>query len=169
MWGRPKRPDAVTIAYVGIGSNLDEPARQVEQALLELDRLPHSRVVKRSSLYKSAPVGYASQPDFVNAVAQMETGIAADRLLAELQEIEARHGRQRSFANAPRSLDLDLLLYEKLQIKTGRLIVPHPRMHERAFVLKPLLEISPGVLIPGIGPARDSLKNVENQAVERIG
>ncbi len=169
MWGRPKRPDAVTIAYVGIGSNLDGPARQVEQALLELDRLPHSRVVKRSSLYKSAPVGYASQPDFVNAVAQVETGIAAERLLAELQEIEARHGRQRSFANAPRSLDLDLLLFEKLQIKTERLTIPHPRMHERAFVLKPLVEISPEVLIPGIGSARDSLKNVENQAVERIG
>ena len=159
----------MTIAYVGIGSNLDEPVRQVEQALLELDRLPHSRVVKRSSLYKSAPVGYASQPDFVNAVAQLETGMPAERLLSELFEIEKRHGRERSFANAPRALDLDLLLFEKLQIKTERLTVPHPRMHKRAFVLKPLVEISPEISIPGVGPARDSLKDVENQIVERLG
>jgi len=159
----------VTIAYVGIGSNLDEPARQVEQALLELDRLPHSRVVKRSSLYKSAPLGYASQPDYVNAVAQLETGIPAERLLSELQEIESRHARKRSFANAPRSLDLDLLIFGDSELKTKDLTLPHPRMHQRAFVLRPLVEISPEISIPGVGPAKDSLKNVENQIVERIG
>ena len=157
------------IAYVGIGSNLDEPEKQVERAVLELDRLAHSRVVKRSSLYRSAPVGFTDQPDFVNAVAQLETGLSAERLLAELQEVEAAHGRARSFANAPRTLDLDLLLFEKLQLRTDRLTVPHPRMHERAFVLKPLVEISPEVSIPGIGPARDLLKNVGNQVLERIG
>jgi len=159
----------VTIAYVGIGSNLDQPVRQVEQALLELDRLPHTRVVKRSSFYRSAPVGHVSQPDFVNAVAQLETGIPAERLLAELQEIEARHGRQRSFANAPRTMDLDVLLYGNSMLRTEKLTIPHPRMHERAFVLKPLVEISPEVSIPGVGPAQDSLKNVENQVVRRIG
>jgi 2-amino-4-hydroxy-6-hydroxymethyldihydropteridine diphosphokinase len=159
----------VTIAYVGVGSNLAEPEKQVEQALAELDRLPHSRVVSRSSLYKSAPVGFADQPDFVNAVAQLETGVSADRLLSGLQEIESRHGRTRSFANAPRALDLDLLLFEKLQLKTARLTVPHPRMHERAFVLKPLLEISPEASIPGLGPAQDFLKNVETQIVEKLG
>ncbi len=159
----------MTIAYVGIGSNLDEPARQVEQALLELDRLPHSRVVKRSSLYKSAPLGYASQPDYVNAVAQLETGIPAERLLSELQEIESRHARKRSFANAPRSLDLDLLIFGDSELKTKDLTLPHPRMHQRAFVLRPLVEISPEISIPGVGPAKDSLKNVENQIVERIG
>jgi len=159
----------VTVAYVGIGSNVDEPVKQVRQALLELDRLPHSRVVKRSSLFRSAPVGYASQPDFVNAVAQLETGISAARLLAELQEIESRHGRQRSFANAPRSLDLDLLMFGNSELKTKDLTLPHPRMHERAFVLKPLVEISPEVSIPGVGLAKDSLKSVEHQIVERIG
>jgi len=159
----------VTIAYVGIGSNLDEPERQVEQALLELERVPHSRVVKRSSLYKSAPVGFADQPDFINAVAQLETGVSADRLLSELQEIESRHGRQRSFANAPRSLDLDLLMFGNSELRTKNLTLPHPRMHERAFVLKPLVEISPAASIPGLGPARDLLKAVENQTVERIG
>jgi len=158
----------VTVAYVGIGSNLDGPRRQVEVALDELDQLPHSRVVRRSSLYRSAPVGFAAQPDFVNAVAQLETGIPAERLLSELQEIEARHGRQRSFANAPRTLDLDLLLFNKLKITTEHLILPHPRMHERAFVLKPLLEIAPEVSIPGIGRAKDSLDKVEHQSVERL-
>jgi 2-amino-4-hydroxy-6-hydroxymethyldihydropteridine diphosphokinase len=158
----------MTIAFVGIGSNLEEPARQVSQALLELDALPHSRVVARSSLYRSAPVGYAEQPEFVNAVAQLETGMPAERLLDELQALESRHGRQRSFTNAPRTLDLDLLLFEKLQMTTGRLTVPHPRMHERAFVLKPLLEIAPRADIPGIGTAREALDKLAGQAVEKI-
>jgi 2-amino-4-hydroxy-6-hydroxymethyldihydropteridine diphosphokinase len=159
----------VTIAYVGLGSNLDEPENQVEQALLELDRLPQSRLVGRSSLYRSAPVGFAGQPDFVNAVARLETGLPADRLLAGLQDIESRHGRIRSFANAPRTLDLDLLLFENLQLRTPRLTLPHPRMHERAFVLKPLVEISPELSIPGLGPAKELLKKVENQPVEKLG
>lgn len=158
----------MTVAFVGVGSNLDQPVRQVTDALAELDGLPHSRVVKRSSLYRSAPVGYAQQPDFVNAVAQLETGISADRLLAELQEIEARHGRVRSFANAPRTLDLDLLMFEKLQSKTERLTLPHPRMHERAFVLKPLVEVAPAVSIPGLGKAADLLARLGDQDVERI-
>ena len=158
----------MTTAYVGIGSNLDEPLKQVNDAFDELEQIPHSRVVKRSSLYKSTPVGFAQQPDFVNAVAQLETGISADRLLGELQAIEARHGRQRSFANAPRTLDLDLLLFENLALKTERLTVPHPRMHERAFVLKPLLELSRNIEIPGKGAASELLKDCKDQKVERI-
>ena len=158
----------MTLAYVGVGSNLNEPARQVEQALAELDRLPHSRVVRRSSLYRSAPVGYAAQPDFVNAVAQLETGLPADRLLSELQEVEARHGRSRSFANAPRTLDLDLLLFDRLEMQTERLTLPHPRMHERAFVLKPLVEVAPEASIPGRGPAAGLLAGLGDQRVEKI-
>jgi 2-amino-4-hydroxy-6-hydroxymethyldihydropteridine diphosphokinase len=133
----------VTIAYVGIGSNLEDPRAQVLEALEELDRLPHTRLVKRSSLYRSAPLGHAAQPDFVNAVAQLETGLSAERLLAEMQKVEESHGRKRSFANAPRTLDLDVLLYGNLALDLPGLKIPHPRMHERAFVLKPLLEISP--------------------------
>jgi 2-amino-4-hydroxy-6-hydroxymethyldihydropteridine diphosphokinase len=133
----------VTIAYVGIGSNLQDPVRQVRDAFRELDTLPHTRLVKSSSLYRSAPVGYAAQPDFVNAVAQLETGLPAERLLANLLEIEARHGRRRSFPNAPRTLDLDLLLFGNLELQTPGLQIPHPRMDERAFVLRPLIEISP--------------------------
>jgi 2-amino-4-hydroxy-6-hydroxymethyldihydropteridine diphosphokinase len=133
----------VTVAYIGIGSNLDDPVRQVRAAFDELDRLPHTRLVKKSSLYRTAPIGHADQPDFINAVAQLETGLPAERLLAELQELEARHGRARSFPNAPRTLDLDLLLFGDLRLGSPALTLPHPRMHERAFVLKPLLEISP--------------------------
>lgn len=133
----------MTAAYVGLGSNLEDPARQVESALRELDDLPHTRVVKRSSLYRTAPVGYADQPDFVNAVAQLETGLPADRLLDELQALEARHGRVRSFPNAPRTLDLDLLLFGDLVMDSERLTLPHPRMRERDFVMRPLREIAP--------------------------
>jgi 2-amino-4-hydroxy-6-hydroxymethyldihydropteridine diphosphokinase len=151
----PSRPSptrnsggAVTIAYVGLGSNLQDPVRQVEAAFEELDRLPRTRVVKRSSLYRTAPVGYADQPEFVNAVAQLETGLAAEQLLDELQGLEARHGRERSFPNAPRTLDLDLLLFGDLVLRTERLTVPHPRMRERAFVLEPLREIAPHLELP---------------------
>ena len=151
----------MTVAYVGIGSNLDDPRVQVLQALDELDRLPQTRLVKKSSLYRSAPLGYAEQPQFVNAVAQLETSLPAERLLAELQAIEALHGRRRSFANAPRTLDLDLLLYGDAKLRSAHLTVPHPRMHERAFVLKPLLEISPELPF--------TLDACGGQQVERIG
>jgi 2-amino-4-hydroxy-6-hydroxymethyldihydropteridine diphosphokinase len=158
----------VTRAYVGLGANLGEPRRQVEAALGELDAIPRTRLVKRSSLYRSSPVGYAGQPDFVNAVAELDTGLEAAGLLGELQAIEARHGRSRSFANAPRTLDLDLLLFGNEILSRRELTVPHPRMHERAFVLKPLLEVAPEASIPGRGPARAFLEACAGQNVERI-
>ena len=159
----------MTVAYVGIGSNLGEPEGQVRQAFAELDRLPHTRVVKQSSLYRSSPLGYSPQPRFINAVAQLDTGLAAERLLAELQQLEARHGRKRSFPNAPRTLDLDILLYGDVVLDTPGLKTPHPRMHERAFVLQPLVEISPEVSIPGRGSAKALLESCAAQKIERIG
>jgi len=150
----------VTIAFVGIGSNLDDPVRQVREAFDELDRLPHTRLVKKSSLYRSAPVGHAAQPDFINAVAQLETGLSAERLLAEMQQVEERHGRKRTFPNAPRSLDLDVLLYGNATLDLPQLKIPHPRMHQRAFVLKPLLEIAPGLDF--------NLESCNDQRIERI-
>jgi 2-amino-4-hydroxy-6-hydroxymethyldihydropteridine diphosphokinase len=158
----------VTTAYVGIGSNLKDPRAQVLQAFNDLDGLPHTRVVKKSSLYRSAPMGHAAQPDFINAVAQLETGLPAERLLAELQEVEARHGRERSFPNAPRTLDLDVLLFGTAVLDTPSLKLPHPRMHERAFVLKPLVEVFAEATIPGHGPARALLASCQDQKVERI-
>jgi 2-amino-4-hydroxy-6-hydroxymethyldihydropteridine diphosphokinase len=158
----------VTLAYIGIGSNLDGPRAQVESAFAELARLPRTRLAARSSLYRSAALGYASQPDFINAVAELDTALRAHELLAELQAIEARHARERSFANAPRTLDLDLLLFGDARIDEPHLVVPHPRMHERAFVLAPLLEIAPQTAIPGRGSARACLAASAGQKVERI-
>jgi len=158
----------VTIAFVGLGSNLDDPQRQVARALREVGELPQTRVVAASSLYRSSPVGYASQPDFINAVAKLDTSLEPVRLLESLQAIEAAHGRRRSFPNAPRTLDLDLLLYADRKLDSAELTLPHPRMHERAFVLKPLLELEPGLSIPGRGEARALLAAVADQAAERI-
>ena len=155
-------------AFIGLGANLDDPRSQVLRALDELARIPRSSVVARSSLWRSAPVGYAAQPEFVNAVARMDSDLSADELLDELQRLEAAHGRARSFANAPRTLDLDLLLYGNESRSTPRLTLPHPRMHERAFVLIPLLEIEPDAAIPGHGTAGDCLAAIGDQPCERI-
>jgi len=153
------------IATVGLGANLNDPAAQVEYALAELDRLPGTRLLAQSSLYASAPVGYVDQPDFINAVAQVETDLAPRALLAALLDIEHRHGRERSFRNAPRTLDLDLLLYGNAHFHEDGLTLPHPRMTERAFVLLPLLEIAPAALIPGRGRAADWLAACADQLV----
>ena len=123
----------------------------------------------RSSLYVSAPLGYEAQPQFVNAVARLDTDLDAFELLSELQGIEGRHGRRRSFANAPRTLDLDLLLFGEQRIAAPQLLVPHPRMHERTFVLRPLLEIAPNVKIPGHGSAAACAAALSGQKVERLG
>ena len=158
----------MVLAYVGIGSNLGEPAARVQAAFASLDALPLTRVVKRSSLYRSQPLGYRNQPDFVNAVAEIDTGSDARTLLSGLHALEEQAGRKRSFANAPRTLDLDLLLYGHERLAEPGLIVPHPRMHERAFVLVPLLEIAPEAVIPGVGTARASLGHIAGQAVQKL-
>src|SRR5262245_45087351 len=121
-----------TTAYVGLGSNLDDPIGHVRTALAELDRLPGTRVIACSSLYRTAPVGRLDQPDFINAVARLQTRLQPRELLARLLGIEARHARMRSTPNAPRTLDLDLLLFADAVIHEADLEVPHPRMHERA-------------------------------------
>ena len=150
-------------AYIGLGANLDDPAAQIEHAFDELARIPGTRLVACSSLYASAPVGYVDQPDFINAVAQLETTLAPRALLAVLLEIEQRHGRARSFRNAPRTLDLDLLLYGAANFHEADLALPHPRMTERAFVLLPLTEIAPHLTIPGHGRAADWLAACADQ------
>ena len=155
-------------AYVALGSNLAQPEAQVNQAFDALARLPDSHLVARSSLYRSAPVGYADQPDFINAVARIETRLAPHDLLQSLLGIELEFGRMREFRNAPRTLDLDLLLYEDLQFHEPGLTLPHPRMHERAFVLLPLLEIDPACAIPGRGQAHDWLVQCDDQSIIRV-
>jgi len=155
-------------AFVALGSNLGDPEKKVRQGIAALAELPQVRLAAASSLYRSAPVGAADQPDFINAVAQLSTGLAPQALLAALLAIEYRFGRERSFRNAPRTLDLDLLLYDAQCIAEPGLAVPHPRMHQRAFVLAPLVEIAPACVIPGIGPAVQWLARCSNQPVVRL-
>jgi len=157
-----------TRAFVGLGANLDDPRARVLRAFEDLALLPDCKLRARSSLWRSAPVGYADQPEFVNAVAEVESGLTADALLAALQGVESAHKRNRSFPNAPRTLDLDLLLFGDEVRSSPNLTLPHPRMHERAFVLKPLLEIAPEAVIPGRGAARACLERLPNQLCERM-
>ncbi len=161
-------------AYVGLGGNVGEPAVTLRMAFADLDALPGTRLVAASRLYRSAPVGGIAQDDFVNAVAWMETRLSPHDLLHALLAIERMHGRDRDREQrwGPRTLDLDLLMHGDAVIDEPGLQLPHPRMHERAFVLLPLLEIAPAVVIPGVGPARaarDALAARESFTVEALG
>jgi len=156
------------VVFIGLGSNLADPVEQISRALEALDALPQTHVIQRSSLYRSAPVGYLEQPDFINAVAQLETGLAPRALLDALLALEHECGRTRDFPNAPRTLDLDVLLYDDLQHHEHGLTIPHPQMHLRAFVLQPLLEIAPDCMIPGIGAVIEAARRCAGQKLERI-
>jgi len=153
-------------AWIALGSNLDDPAAQVRWAMTALDGIASTRVIARSSLYRSSPWGYTEQPDFVNAVAQVATELSPRELLHEMLAIEHGRGRVRTITNGPRILDLDLLLYDDARIDELDLVVPHPRMHERAFVLVPLLEIDAGVSIPGFGRVQDIVRGIDTRGVE---
>ena len=155
-------------AYVALGANLGDPAATVRAAFGALANLPESRVVHGSSLYRTAPVGITEQPEFINAVAQLETTLAPEALLDALFDIELRFGRIRADKNGPRTLDLDLLLYNDQFLELPRLTLPHPRLHLRAFVLHPLAEIAPDLLIPGRGSIAAWLPAVANQGIVKL-
>ena len=154
-------------AYVALGANIGDPTATVLAAFAALANLTDSRVVHTSSLYRTAPVGLTNQPDFINAVAMLETGLAPEELLDALLDLEARFGRVRRDRNGPRTLDLDLLLYNDIELDLPRLILPHPRLHLRAFVLHPLAEIAPDLAIPGRGSVAAWLPAVANQGIAR--
>jgi 2-amino-4-hydroxy-6-hydroxymethyldihydropteridine diphosphokinase len=156
-------------AYVALGANLENPESQVTAGLAALAALPQTQLVAQSSLYRTAPVGYADQPDFINAVAAVETALSPRELLDALLAIEASHGRKRTFPDAPRTLDLDVLLYGDLQVHEAGLTIPHPRMHERAFVLVPLAEIAPRSVVPGHGGVGELLRAIDAAGVARVG
>ncbi|WP_350283360.1 2-amino-4-hydroxy-6-hydroxymethyldihydropteridine diphosphokinase [Nitrosomonas sp.] len=160
--------ESVNQVFIALGSNLENPLSQIRRGIMLLAELEHSRLVKRSSLYRTAPVGHTDQPDFINAVVQMETNLTPHHLLDALLEIERACGRVRTFPNAPRILDLDILLFENLQHNDTKLVLPHPRMHERAFVLQPLLEIVADCVIPGKGAATACLAACTEQSLECI-
>ncbi len=146
-------PRSVT-AYIGLGSNLEDPVQQVQRALVELAAIPATRLLRQSSLYRSPPLGPPDQPDYINAVAELSTTLQPLELLDELQHIENAHGRVRGIRWGARTLDLDLLLYGDRRIDESRLILPHPGLALRAFVLVPLLEIAPALDVPGVGPVK---------------
>jgi 2-amino-4-hydroxy-6-hydroxymethyldihydropteridine diphosphokinase len=148
-------------SYVALGSNLGNPAANVRAGVEALAMLRDTRLAAISSLYVNPPVGYADQPDFVNAVAKIETGLAPRALLDALLAIERRFGRVREFPNAPRTLDLDIVLYGSETIVEPGLTIPHPRMHERAFVVVPLAEIAPDLVVPGHGPVSSLVTQVD--------
>ncbi|MBS0432242.1 MAG: 2-amino-4-hydroxy-6-hydroxymethyldihydropteridine diphosphokinase [Proteobacteria bacterium] len=152
----------MTRAFVALGSNLDDPRAQVLRGFDALSRLPSSRLVARSRLYRSAPWGMREQPDFVNAVAELETTLDARTLLEELLRIERAAGRERGDARwGPRVLDLDLLLHGDLVLQEPGLTLPHPHLHERTFVLLPLNELAADVDVPGRGSVRGLAARVQ--------
>ena len=148
----------MTIAYIGLGSNLDNPVQQLEQAVAALRELPQSRLLHISSFYQSKALGPGSQPDYVNAVVMLETSLTAVALLEHMQDIENKQGRVRGPERwQARTLDLDLLLYGNERIGTENLVVPHPEIANRNFVLIPLAEITPDLQVPGQGEVTDLL------------
>jgi 2-amino-4-hydroxy-6-hydroxymethyldihydropteridine diphosphokinase len=155
-------------AYIALGANLDDPIAQVKAGFAALAALPQTHLIAQSSLYRTAPVGYADQPDFINAVAAVETALSPRELLDAILAVETNHGRVREFLNAPRTLDLDILLYGERTVHEAGLTIPHPRLHERAFVLAPLAEIAPHCVIPGRGTADELLRNVDRAGVKRL-
>ncbi len=155
------------IAYIGIGANLGDARANVDDALVRIAALSHATLLASSSSYRTAPID-SSGDDYINAVACIDTTLEAPALLAALHEIELAHGRERPYRNAPRTLDLDILLYGDQHIDLPQLHVPHPRMCERAFVLAPLLEIAPDIVIPSRGPARQLLAGVAGQDIQKL-
>ncbi|MFZ6771230.1 2-amino-4-hydroxy-6-hydroxymethyldihydropteridine diphosphokinase [Undibacterium sp. SXout7W] len=155
------------LAYIGIGANLGDASATVRSAMTRLDSMTGSRLLTASSLYSSTPID-SSGDDYINAVAAIETTLEAPALLSCLQAIEQDFGRERPYRNAPRTLDLDLLLYADHCILSETLTVPHPRMSERAFVLLPLLEIAPDIVISGLGPAQAFVTAVAEQGIFRL-
>jgi len=154
-------------AYVGLGANLGDASAALDAAEAALAALPGTRLAARSPRYRTAPVD-ATGPDYLNAVAALDTELSAEALLGALHEIELRHGRERPYRNAPRTLDLDLLLHGEARIDSPHLVVPHPRLHERAFVLVPLADLAPDLVVPGQGRVRDLLDTVADQRIERL-
>lgn len=153
--------------FLGLGSNLEQPLVQLSRALREVHEIPSTSLVRVSSFYDTVPIGLANQPNFVNAVAELQTQLNPSELLNYLIEIEAAHQRVRTVRDGPRTLDLDILLYGDICMNEPMLTIPHPRMHERAFVLWPLAEIAPELAIPGRGYVLELLVALDVSGVRK--
>ena len=154
-------------AYIGIGANLGNALDTVQRAIKDLGQLPHTRLSARSSLFRTAPID-AEGDDYINAVVRLDTQLPPAELLHHLQALEQAYGRQRPYVNAPRTLDLDILLYGEETISSELLHIPHPRLTQRAFTLIPLLQIDPLITIPGRGPAHGFVPAVVGQQIQRV-
>jgi 2-amino-4-hydroxy-6-hydroxymethyldihydropteridine diphosphokinase len=154
--------------YIGLGSNLDRPVVQLRRAFTELAQLPHTSGMQQSRFYRSKPLGPQDQPDYLNAVAALQTRLEPHELMQQLRNIELAHGRRRSPETrwGPRTLDLDLLLYGERVLHTQGLTLPHPQLHKRSFVLYPLAELAPDLMIPGYGPVRLLRERCTSPAIE---
>ena len=158
----------MTITYIGLGSNLDQPGRQLASALEALDRLPATKLRQSSPFYRSTAIGPGEQPDYINAVAQLDTDLESTALLQQLQAIEHAHGRQRLQRWGPRTLDLDILLFDALIVETPRLQLPHPRIAERNFVIVPLYDLCPELILPCGTPLRSLLAGVNQAGLQQL-
>ncbi|MDF0605225.1 2-amino-4-hydroxy-6-hydroxymethyldihydropteridine diphosphokinase [Neisseriaceae bacterium TC5R-5] len=158
----------MTQAYVALGSNLEQPATQIQAALAALAELTGSRLLVHSSLYRTVPVGYVDQPDFINAVAELDTRLSPHQLLQALMQIEQSFGRVRTFQNAPRVLDLDLLYYHDVTLNDEELTLPHPRLYQRGFVLIPWAEIAADLSLDGYGTIGHLAEAFADSGVERL-
>lgn len=158
----------MTIAFLGLGSNLESPLNQLVSAVQAIETIPSTSLIQTSSFYKNKPVGPQDQPDFLNAVASIDTGLSPDGLLDYLQDIEVQQGRKRNIHWGARTLDLDILLFGSEVINSTRLVIPHPEMHKRAFVLQPLYEIAPDLVIPGQGPLKNLVRYINTDGMQKI-
>ncbi len=158
----------MTLAYVALGSNLGNPRQQVLDAMAALAALPDTRMLQRSALYRTPPWGVLDQPSFINAVVELDTMLSPQVLLQHLLAIEQRAGRVRAERNGPRTLDLDLLHVDGVQLDHPQLTLPHPRTSERAFVLLPLSDVAPGLCLPGLGKVSELLARVDRAGCESL-
>jgi 2-amino-4-hydroxy-6-hydroxymethyldihydropteridine diphosphokinase len=154
--------------YIGLGSNLEQPRTQIKTAINDLQSIAQTRVVASSSLYKSPPMGPQDQPDYINAVVEMDTLLSAHALLDALQQIEQKHGRMRKRHWGERTLDLDILLYGDQILRDERLKIPHPGLPERAFVVYPLAEIAPDLTVPGMGSLAEILAQCPQNGLQKV-
>lgn len=162
-----KKTVASSKVWIGLGANLGDARSTLQSALVSLDKIPQTQVLCVSSFYLSAPVD-ANGPDYVNAVACCQTQLAPLSLLHQMQRIESEHGRMRPYYHAPRTLDLDLLLYGDIELASSELTLPHPSLHERAFVLQPLAELDSSLKVPGFGQVADLLPFVKDQKIQKL-